>query len=94
LRTGSVNSTADPRRIVAIGGVDPDSNLIEQFLVELGRARREQPKVCWVPTASGDYEHGTELQEVVASRPDARAYGVGLDDAGDVVETELAARAL
>jgi dipeptidase E len=51
----------DGGRIVAIGGVNPDNQLLEQFLVELGRARRERPRVCWIPTASGDFEHFTRL---------------------------------
>lgn len=38
--------------------------------------------------------HGTELDEVVASRPTARAYRVVRDPAGDAIETELPARYL
>jgi peptidase E len=48
----------DGRRIVAMGGggfsMEPDNPLLDAFVLSL--ARRERPRVCFVPTASGDSE--------------------------------------
>ena len=50
--TGNLSS----RQIVAIGGAglstEPDNLLLEQYLIKL--ANKENPKICFVPTASGD----------------------------------------
>jgi len=50
--TGNLSS----RQIVAIGGAglstEPDNLLLEQYLLKL--ANKENPKICFVPTASGD----------------------------------------
>jgi dipeptidase E len=47
-----------PRRIVAMGGggfsMEPENPLLDQFVLSLARA--ERPRVCFVPTASGDSE--------------------------------------
>ena len=44
------------RQIVAMGGggfsMEPDNPLLDQYI--LGLAQREQPHVCFLPTASGD----------------------------------------
>lgn len=46
------------RRIVALGGAgfntDPDNPRLDRYILSL--ARRTPPKVCYVPTASGDSE--------------------------------------
>ena len=46
------------RRIVAMGGggfsMEPENPLLDRFVLE--HARAERPKVCFVPTASGDDE--------------------------------------
>jgi dipeptidase E len=46
---------SDPRRIVAVGGggfVSTPDSALNRFV--LGLARRERPRVCFVPTAVGD----------------------------------------
>jgi dipeptidase E len=48
------------RHIVAMGGggfsMEPENPLLDDFVVELARARSglERPRVCFIPTASGD----------------------------------------
>jgi dipeptidase E len=46
------------RRIVAMGGggfsMEPENQLLDRFVLSLARA--ERPRVCFVPTASGDSE--------------------------------------
>ena len=47
------------RTIVAMGGNDfgpPDNSLVDEYVIGLARAERgrERPRVCFVPTASGD----------------------------------------
>jgi peptidase E len=48
----------DKRRIVAMGGggfsMEPDNPLLDDFVLSLARAPR--PRVCFLPTASGDSE--------------------------------------
>jgi dipeptidase E len=48
----------DRRRIVAMGGggfsMEPDNLLLDEFVLSLARSPR--PRVCFVPTASGDSE--------------------------------------
>jgi peptidase E len=50
--TGNLSS----RQIVAIGGgglsIEPDNLQLEQYILKL--ANKEKPKICFVPTASGD----------------------------------------
>lgn len=45
-----------PKQIVAMGGggfsMEPDNLLLDRYI--LGLAKQEKPKVCFVPTASGD----------------------------------------
>ncbi|HET7037529.1 MAG TPA: peptidase E, partial [Thermomicrobiaceae bacterium] len=43
-------------QIVAMGGgaMDPKNHLLEDFVVSLIASPRERPRVCFVPTASGD----------------------------------------
>jgi dipeptidase E len=49
-------SGVDARRIVAMGGggfsMEPDNPLLDEFVLSL--ARSSQPRVCFLPTASGD----------------------------------------
>ena len=48
--------SSSPRQIVAMGGggfsMEPDNPLLDQYI--LGLAKPERPRVCFVPTASGD----------------------------------------
>ncbi len=43
-------------QIVAMGGggfsMEPEDSLLNDYI--LGLARRERPKICFIPTASGD----------------------------------------
>lgn len=52
---------ADPRQIVAFGGggfsMEAGNPLLDDYVLELARRRRERPRVCFVPTASGDADH-------------------------------------
>jgi dipeptidase E len=47
-------------RILALGGggfsMEPDNPLLDDFLLSLTRRRAGRPRVCFVPTASGDAE--------------------------------------
>jgi peptidase E len=47
-------------RILALGGggfsMEPDNPLLDDFLLTLTRRRAGRPRVCFVPTASGDAE--------------------------------------
>ncbi|HEX6714403.1 MAG TPA: peptidase E [Thermoleophilaceae bacterium] len=49
----------DPRQIVAFGGggfsMERDNTLLDDYV--LGLADRERPRVCFLPTASGDADH-------------------------------------
>src|SRR3954469_23247533 len=51
---------ADRRTIVAMGGggfqMEPDNPLLDDFVLELARARsgRATPRICLIPTATGD----------------------------------------
>jgi len=51
----------DARRIVAMGGggfsMEPDNPLLDEFVLSLARASR--PRVCFLPTASGDADSYT-----------------------------------
>ena len=53
------NSSSRSRQIVAFGGggflMEPEKPLLDDYVLSLSRARR--PKVCFVPTASGDSEN-------------------------------------
>jgi peptidase E len=46
------------RRLVAMGGggfsIEPENPLLDEFVLSLARSTR--PRVCFVPTASGDAE--------------------------------------
>jgi peptidase E len=50
----------DPRRILAMGGggfaMEPGNPALDRYVLELGRARRPDPRVCLLPTAGGDSE--------------------------------------
>jgi peptidase E len=52
---------ADERQIVAFGGggfsMEAGNPLLDEYVLELARARRERPRVCFLPTASGDADH-------------------------------------
>jgi peptidase E len=52
---------ADPRQIVAFGGggfsMEAGNPLLDEYVLDLARARRERPRVCFLPTASGDADH-------------------------------------
>jgi peptidase E len=51
-----MTGNSSTRQIVAIGGAglskEPDNLLLEQYILKL--ANKEKPKICFVPTASGD----------------------------------------
>jgi dipeptidase E len=57
-----LTTAIEARTIVAMGGggfsMEPDNPLLDDFLLELARAAggRRRPRVCFVPTASGDSE--------------------------------------
>ncbi|MFW5921155.1 MAG: Type 1 glutamine amidotransferase-like domain-containing protein [Polyangiales bacterium] len=60
------------RQIVAMGGggfsMEPDNPLLDDWL--LGLAARERPRVCFVPTASGDSDgYVTKFYEAFADKP-------------------------
>ncbi|MGB3293373.1 MAG: Type 1 glutamine amidotransferase-like domain-containing protein [Phormidesmis sp.] len=44
------------RQIIALGGggfsMEPDNRLLDQYI--LAQSPRQQPKICFLPTASGD----------------------------------------
>jgi dipeptidase E len=50
----------DSRRILAMGGggftMEPGNPALDRYVLELGRARRPDPRVCLLPTAGGDSE--------------------------------------
>jgi peptidase E len=52
--------TGDPRRIFAMGGggfaMEPGNPALDRYVLELGRARRPDPRICLLPTAGGDSE--------------------------------------
>ena len=52
---------ADERQIVAFGGggfsMEAGNPLLDDYVLELARARRERPRICFLPTASGDADH-------------------------------------
>jgi hypothetical protein len=49
------------RQIVAFGGggfsMEAGNPLLDDYVLELARERRERPRVCFLPTASGDADH-------------------------------------
>ena len=53
----------DPRQIVAFGGggfsMERGNTLLDDYVLRLARERSsgERPKVCFLPTASGDADH-------------------------------------
>jgi dipeptidase E len=50
---------SDPRRILAMGGgfaMEPENPALDRYVLELGRARRFEPRICLLPTAGGDSE--------------------------------------
>ncbi|MCB0877000.1 MAG: peptidase E [Solirubrobacterales bacterium] len=51
----------DERQIVAFGGggfsMEAGNPLLDEYVLGLARARRERPRVCFLPTASGDADH-------------------------------------
>lgn len=55
-RRGLANPQVTRRHIVALGGggfsMEPDNPLLDRFI--LGLTKRRKPRVCFVPTASGD----------------------------------------
>ena len=48
-------------QIVAFGGggfsMEAGNPLLDDYVLDLARARRERPRVCFLPTASGDADH-------------------------------------
>jgi dipeptidase E len=52
---------ADKRQIVAFGGggfsMEAGNPLLDEYVMDLARMRRERPRVCFLPTASGDADH-------------------------------------
>jgi hypothetical protein len=51
-------------RILSLGGggfsMEPENPLLDDFLLSLTRRRTGRPRVCFVPTASGDSEEYVE----------------------------------
>jgi dipeptidase E len=51
----------DVRQIVALGGggfsMEAGNPLLDEYVLSLARQRRERPRVCFLPTASGDADH-------------------------------------
>lgn len=51
----------DNRQIVAFGGggfsMEAGNPLLDEYVMDLARERRERPRVCFLPTASGDADH-------------------------------------
>lgn len=51
----------DERQIVAFGGggfsMEAGNPLLDEYVMSLARRRRERPRVCFLPTASGDADH-------------------------------------
>jgi peptidase E len=49
------------RQIVAFGGggfsMEAGNPLLDDYVLDLARERRERPRVCFLPTASGDADH-------------------------------------
>jgi hypothetical protein len=87
--------------VLALGGggfsmSDDGTSAIDDYLLELtGRSR---PRVCFVPTASGDAEvYGRRdgaVVEAVAERPGRPAFKVERDGSGEAVEIEVPVRLL
>ena len=52
---------ADERQIVAFGGggfsMEAGNPLLDEYVMSLARQRRDRPRVCFLPTASGDADH-------------------------------------
>ena len=52
---------ADERQIVAFGGggfsMEAGNPLLDDYVLDLARARGSAPRVCFLPTASGDADH-------------------------------------
>jgi peptidase E len=86
--------------------MEPDNSLLDEFVLSL--ARSSQPRVCFLPTASGDADSytvrfyrafatlfdGETLSEVVASRPEAAGYRVAKTTDSLVTEQRIPARYL
>jgi len=53
--------SGDERQIVALGGggfsMEAGNPLLDDYVLSLARRRREKPRVCFLPTASGDADH-------------------------------------
>ena len=51
----------EARQIVAFGGggfsMEAGNPLLDDYVLELAQAPRERPRVCFLPTASGDADH-------------------------------------
>ena len=51
----------DMRQIVAFGGggfsMEAGNPLLDEYVLDLARERSERPRVCFLPTASGDADH-------------------------------------
>ena len=51
---------SDSRRILAMGGggfaMEPSNPALDRYVLELGRTRRPDPRICLLPTAGGDSE--------------------------------------
>ena len=77
-------ATGTPRRtIVAMGGggfsMEPDNPLLDDFVLQLARAERgrERPRVCFIPTASGDSDgYLASFYAAFALRSDASHLGL------------------
>jgi dipeptidase E len=86
--------------ILAFGGggfaMEPDNPLLDDFLISLATRRRgvgDRPRVCFVPTASGDAEEYVDrFVEAFADR--AEISSLQLFHLGDIAEVDLRAQVL
>jgi peptidase E len=89
------------RQIVAFGGggfsMEPDNPLLDDYVLDLARERRDRPRVCFLPTASGDADHYVVrfYRAFTADRCEAshvslfRRDGGTADPAGHLLEQDL-----
>ena len=72
-------TAARPRQIVAMGGgsfsVEPDGSLLDAYVLEL--SGKPRPRICFVPTASGDSSiYITKFYEAFGGRAEASYLGL------------------
>ncbi|MEH2139428.1 Type 1 glutamine amidotransferase-like domain-containing protein [Nostoc sp.] len=51
-----MNTNSVPKQIIAMGGggfsMEPENPLIDVYILQL--SKKKKPKICFIPTASGD----------------------------------------